>query len=138
MKEIYLDNAATTKLDEAALKSMLPYFTEKYGNASSMHLKGNEAKKALEESRRIIAKSINAYQNEIIFTSGGTESNNMALKGLFFSNYPEKNHIITTKIEHDCILNTCKWLQTMGAEITYLDVDREGFVNPEDIKRAIT
>ncbi len=138
MKEIYLDNAATTKLDEAALKSMLPYFTEKYGNASSMHLKGNEAKKALEESRRIIAKSINANPNEIIFTSGGTESNNIALKGLFFSNYPEKNHIITTKTEHDSILNACKWLEKQGAKISYLDVDKEGFVDYKKIEKAIT
>src|SRR3989344_5374140 len=124
MKEVYFDNAATTKIDEKVLHEMLPYFDEKSGNASSMHLKGQEAK--------------NAKTQEIIFTSGGTESNNLALKGLFFANYPEKNHIITTKIDHDCVLNSCKWLQTMGAEITYLDVDREGFVNPEDIKRAIT
>ena len=138
MKQIYLDNAATTKVDEEVLKAMLPYFSEKFGNASSQHQIGQEAKNAIERSRKIIANAINAKTHEIIFTSGGTESNNLALKGLFFANYPEKNHIITTKIEHDCILNTCKWLQTMGAEITYLDVDREGFVNPEDIKRAIT
>jgi len=138
VKQIYLDNAATTKVDEEVLKAMLPYFSEKFGNASSQHQIGQEAKNAIERSRKIIANAINAKTHEIIFTSGGTESNNLALKGLFFANYPEKNHIITTKIEHDCILNTCKWLQTMGAEITYLDVDREGFVNPEDIKRAIT
>src|SRR3989344_8645463 len=138
VKQIYLDNAATTKVDEEVLKAMLPYFSEKFGNASSQHQIGQEAKNALERSRKIIANAINAKTHEIIFTSGGTESNNLALKGLFFASHPNKNHIITTKIEHDCILNTCKWLQTMGAEITYLDVDREGFVNPEDIKRAIT
>lgn len=138
---IYFDNAASTKVDEEVVKSMLPYFSENYGNASSQHFKGQEAKEALEKSRRIIAKSINASSNEIIFTSGGTESNNLALKGLFFynkENNTEKNHIITTKIEHDCVLNTCKWLEKQGAKITYLDVDSEGFVNTEDIKKSIT
>ena len=134
----YLDNAATTKVDEKVLKAMLPYFNSHYGNASSMHLEGGEAKKALELSRKTIAKSLNANTREIYFTSGGTESNNWALKGLFWENYPKKNHIIATKIEHDCILNTCKWLETQGAKITYLDVDKEGFVNPKDIEKAIT
>ena len=138
MRQIYLDNAATTKVDEEVLKAMLPYFTEKFGNPSSQHQIGQEAKNALEKSRKIIANAINAKTHEIIFTSGGTESNNLALKGLFFASYPEKNHIITTKIEHDCILNTCKWLQSMGAQITYLDVDKEGFVSLEDVKKAIT
>ncbi len=138
MKQIYLDNAATTKIDGEVLKVMLPYFDEKYGNASSIHMKGQEAKKAMEKSRAIIAKSIKAHTREIIFTSGGTESNNFALKGLFFSNYPEKNHIITTKIEHDCVLNTCKWLEKQGAKVTYLDVNKEGFVNEKDIENSIT
>ena len=89
MRHIYLDNAATTKVDEEVLRAMLPYFTEKYGNASSVHLKGQEAKNILEKSRKIIAKSIKAHAHEIIFTSGGTESNNFVLKGLFFRNYPE-------------------------------------------------
>jgi cysteine desulfurase len=141
MKQIYLDNAATTKVDERVFKVMSEYFTEKYGNASSQHQKGQEAKAALEKSRRTIAKSINAKNTEIYFTSGGTESNNWALKGLFFYNMKNKtgkNHIIITKIEHDCILNTCKWLEGQGAEITYLNVDEEGFVNPDDVKKAIT
>ncbi|MFA4952743.1 MAG: cysteine desulfurase family protein [Candidatus Pacearchaeota archaeon] len=141
MKQIYLDNAATTKVDGKVLKAMIPYFNEKYGNASSQHQVGQEAKNALEKSRKIIAKSINAKTNEIIFTSGGTESNNLALKGLFFANRETntgKNHIITTRIEHDCILNSCKWLETQGAKVTYLDVDKEGFVNPKDIENAIT
>src|SRR5665648_66656 len=138
MKEIYFDNAATTKVDQKVLKEMLPYFTENYGNASSQHDIGIKAKEALERSRRIIAKSIKANTGEIIFTSGGTESNNLALKGLFFTNYPKKNHIITTKIEHDSILQTCKWLETQGAKVTYLDANKEGFVNLEDIKKAIT
>ncbi len=138
MKQIYLDNAATTKMDGKVVAAMLPYFEQKFGNASSQHAMGQEAKNALEKARRIIAKAINARSDEIIFTSGGTESNNLALKGLFFSNYPEKNHIITTKIEHDCILNACRWLEKQGAKVTYLDVDREGFVNPEHIEKAIT
>ncbi len=138
MKEIYLDNASTTKVDEKVLKAMLPYFSEKYGNPSSPHLKGEEARRAVEESREIIAKSISARQKEIIFTGSGTESNSFALKGLFFANYPEKSHIVTTKIEHDCILNACKWLEKQGAKVTYLDVDSEGFVNPKDVEKAIT
>lgn len=137
-KQIYFDNAASTKVDERVVKEMLPYFTEKYGNASSIHEKGKEAKNALEDSRHAIAKSINANKEEIYFTSGGTESNNFALKGLFFSNFPKKNHIITTKIEHDCVLNTCKWLEKQGAKVTYLSVDKDGFVNPKDIEKEIT
>ena len=138
MREIYLDNASTTKTDERVLKAILPYFTEKYGNASSSHTKGDEAESALNKSRRIIAKSIKATDTEIIFTSGGTESNNLALKGLFFHPENKKNHIITTEIEHKCILNSCKWLETQGANITYIGVDKEGFVNLEELKKSIT
>jgi len=137
-KRVYFDNASTTKVDEKVVREMLPYFSEIFGNASSQHDIGIKAKDALERSRRIIAKSIKANIGEIIFTSGGTEANNFALKGLFFSNYPQKNHIITTKIEHDSILNVCRWLETQGAKITYLDVDEEGFVDIEDIKKSIT
>ena len=136
MTQIYLDNAATTQVDKKVLKAMLPYFSEKFGNASSQHLIGQEAKRALEESRTTIARSINAKSDEIIFTSSGTESNNLALKGLFFAN-PDKKHIITTKIEHDSVLNICKWLEEQGAKITYLDVDSQGFVNPDEVKQAI-
>jgi len=138
MRQIYLDNAATTKMDGKVVAAMLPYFEEKYGNASSQHQIGQEAKNALNKSRRIIARAISGRSDEIIFTSGGTESNNLALKGLFFENYPEKNHIITTKIEHDSILNTCKWLEKQGAKVTYLEIDKEGFVNLEGIENAIT
>jgi len=138
-KEIYLDNAATTKVDERVLKEMSPYFDEKFGNASSVHAKGREAKEAMEKARKIIAKSINAKTNEIYFTSGGTEANNWALKGLFFENKDKgKNHLITSKIDHDCVLNTCKWLETQGAEITYLDVDSEGFIDLNQLKNSIT
>ncbi len=139
MKSIYLDNAATTQVDKKVVEAMLPYFSEKYGNASSHHLKGQEAKRVLEESRSIIARSISAKDDEIIFTSSGTESNNFALKGLFFANKDNgKNHIITTKIEHDCVLNSCKWLESQGAKVSYLDVDEKGFVNPTDVENTIT
>jgi cysteine desulfurase len=139
MKTIYLDNAATTRVDKKVVEAMLPYFTEKYGNASSQHLVGQEAKRALEEGRHVIAKSINAKDNEIIFTSSGTESNNFVLKGLFFANKETgKNHIITTKIEHDCILNSCKWLEKQGAKISYLNVDKQGFIDLNELRNTIT
>ncbi len=138
MKQIYLDNAATTRVDDEVLKEMIPYFSEKYGNASSQHVKGQEAKQAMEKARKTIAKKIGARSHEIVFTGGGTEANNLAVKGLFFANYPEKNHIIISKIEHDCVLNACKWLETQGAEITYLDVDADGFVNSKQLGDSIT
>jgi cysteine desulfurase len=141
MKQIYLDNAATTKVDGNVLDSMIPYFSEKYGNASSQHVIGQEAKRALEESRGIIAKSISANRDEIVFTGSGTEANNLMLKGLFFSNKDSengKNHIITTKIEHDCIMNSCKWLEKQGVKITYLSVDKNGFIDLEELKSSIT
>ena len=120
-KKIYLDNASTTQVDARVLKAMLPYFSQKFGNASSSHHFGEESLKALEESRAIIAKSTNAKNKEIVFTSSGTEGNNFALKGLFFANkHLGKKHIITTKIEHDSVLNSCKWLEKQGARITYL------------------
>jgi cysteine desulfurase len=138
-KTIYLDNAATTQVDNEVVKEMLPYFTEKYGNASSQHMIGQEAKRAVEEAREVIAKSMGAKHDEIIFTSGGTEANNFVLKGLFFANKDSgKNHIITTKIEHDCILNSCKWLENLGAKISYISVDSEGFVNLDELRKAIS
>lgn len=136
---IYLDNAATTRVDKKVLAAMQLYFTEKYGNVSSVHLLGQEAKRVLEESRHTIARAINTKDDEIIFTSGGTEANNFALKGLFFANENDgKKHIITTKIEHDCVLNACKWLEKQGARVTYLNVDKEGFINLDELKKAIT
>lgn len=140
-KSIYLDNAATTKPDERVVKVMNEFLTEKFGNASSQHTLGREAKNAVEDARKVIAKSINVKNFEIYFTSGGTESNNLALKGLFFANRESntgKNHIITTKIEHDCVLNSCKWLESQGAKITYLDVDSEGFIDLNQLKKSIT
>jgi cysteine desulfurase len=137
-EKIYLDNAATTKVDERVLKAMLPFFDKEYGNASSFHDFGRKAKIAIENARMVIAKSINASPEEIYFTSGGTESNNWALKELFFDNSKNgKRHIITTKIEHPSILEVCKMLEKFGAKITYLDVDKEGKINLEDLEKAI-
>jgi cysteine desulfurase len=141
MKTMYFDNAATTKVDDNVAEEMKKYLLEEYGNASSVHAKGREAKIAIEKARDVIASSINARSEEIFFTSGGTEANNWALKGLFFANKKAntgKNHIITTKIEHDCVLNTCKWLESQGAKVTYLDVDKDGLINPKDVENAIT
>ncbi len=138
MKKVYLDNAATTKVDEKVMKAMLPYFSEKYGNASSKHFFGQDARMALEESRGVIAKSIHAKAEEIFFTGSGTESNNWVIKGIGDKGaLSGKKHIITTKIEHDCVLNSCKWMEKHGFEVTYLDVDEEGFVDPEDVRNAI-
>ena len=138
MKPIYLDNAATTKSDERVAKIMNFYLRKVYANPSSKYALGELAKKAIEGSKKMIANKICAKPSEIIFTSGGTESNNLALKGLFFANYPAKNHIITTKIEHNSVLNACKWLEEQGAEVTYLDVDKKGFVSTADILKAMT
>jgi len=138
MKKVYLDNGATTMLDLDVIKAMMPYFSVKYGNASSTHLFGEEAKEALERARSIIARSINARPEEIVFTSGGTESNNFALKSIAFTNKDKGNHIIISKVEHKCIMNACKWLEKQGFDITYLDVDKEGFVNPDELDKAIT
>jgi len=135
-KIIYLDNAATTRVDERVLNEMLPYFSEKYGNASSVHMVGQEAREAIEKARKIIAKSINAETEEIIFTSGGTESNNFALKGLFFEN-KDKRHIVTTKIEHASILEICKWLEKYNGKIGCLNVNKEGFINTRDLENSI-
>ncbi len=134
---IYLDNAATTRLDDRVLETMLPYFTENYGNASSLHSFGTSAKDAIEKSRAQIALFLHCKPEEIIFTASGTEANNFALKGAALANREKGNHIIVSSIEHDCILNTCKWLETQGFVVTYLSVDKKGFVDPDFIKRCI-
>jgi len=137
-KTIYLDNGATTKVDPKVVKAMNKFHEDNYGNASSIHHKGTEAKRALEEARNTIAKSIKSKKEEIVFTSGGTEANNFAIKEIAFSNRSKGDHIITTEIEHDCVLNSCKLLEKMGFKVTYLKVDKEGFVNPDDLEKAIT
>ncbi|MDD5331599.1 MAG: cysteine desulfurase family protein [Candidatus Nanoarchaeia archaeon] len=123
---IYLDNASTTKVDEEVIKTINPYFNKIYGNASSLHSLGTEARKALEDSRKIIAEKINALPEEIIFTASGTEANNIIIQGIAKSK--GKGHIITTKIEHPAVLETVKTLEKEGFEVTYLDVDEKGFV----------
>jgi cysteine desulfurase len=135
---IYLDNAATTCLDPRVLETMLPYYTEIYGNPSSLHYFGTRAKEVLEHSKKVIAGSIGAKAEEIIFTSGGTESNNFAIKGVAFANRHKGNHIIVSAIEHDCILNTCKWLESQGYYVTCLPVNQYGLVETEMLRNLIT
>jgi len=137
MKRIYLDNAATTPVAKEVLEAMMPYFSEKFGNASSLHSFGRETRDAVENSREKISKKLNAKEHKIIFTSGGTEANNFALKGVAFANREKGKHIITTKIEHDCVLNACKWLEKNGFEVTYLNVDKEGFIDLNELENAI-
>ncbi len=136
---IYLDNHATTPLDPRVLEAMLPYLTEKFGNASSrQHQFGWEAEAGVELARKQIAELINANPKEIIFTSGATESINLALKGTALAYSEKKNHIITTQIEHKATLDTCKRLENMGFKIDYVPVDRYGLVDPDEIKKRIT
>ena len=136
-QRIYLDNAATTQVDERVVLSMLPYHSIEFGNASSLHSYGTHAKEVLDRSRRKLAAFIGAEPEEIVFTSGGTESNNLAVKGIAFANRSKGNHIIVSTIEHDCILNACKWLETQGFYITYLPVDSTGQVDPDELKKFI-
>ena len=134
---IYLDHAATTPIDQRVLDAMQPYWEHCFGNASSLHAYGTEAKEALENSRAILSGYIGAQPDELVFTSGGTESNNFALKGIAFANRWKGNHLIASSIEHDCILNTCKWLEEQGFYVTYLPVDRQGTVDLEFLEKAI-
>lgn len=134
----YLDNGATTMVDPKVVSEMSPFFTETYGNPSSIHHAGQEAKRYLDEAREAVAKKLNASYEEIIFTSGGTESDNLAVKGVAYANKNKGNHIITTKIEHPAILNTCRQLEKEGFTVTYLDVDKDGFVDPETLRETIT
>lgn len=138
MKRIYLDYAATTPVDPRVLEAMKPYFLSKFGNASSLHKLGQEAKRALEDSREKIAKLINADPGEIIFTSGGTESDNLAIEEIVYPNRDKGKHIITTKIEHPAVLKTCEFVESDGFDVTYLDVDKNGLVDPKNVRKAIT
>lgn len=134
---IYLDNAATTKCAPQAVEAMLPYFSEKYGNASSVYGLGAESKKAVDHARQIIADSLHCTPQEIYFTTGGSESDNWALIATAEANEKKGKHIITTKIEHHAILHTCEYLEKRGFEITYLPVDKDGLISIEDLKNAI-
>jgi cysteine desulfurase len=141
--KVYLDNGATTQVDKEVVKAMLPYFTKEYGNASSLHYAGSNAQKALSDARKKFAEYINALPEEIIFTSGGTESDNIALQGVvkYFKANNDNNggkvHIITSNIEHPAILNTCKALENEGAEVTYLDVDEDGIISLDQLRSSI-
>lgn len=136
-KMIYLDNAATTKTAPEVVEAMLPYFTEFYGNPSSVYGFSSKSKEAVENSREIIANALGAKTNEIYFTAGGSESDNWALKAVAEAYEGKGNHIITTKIEHHAVLHTCEYLEKRGFEITYLNVDENGVVKLEELKAAI-
>ncbi|WP_033167562.1 cysteine desulfurase NifS [Clostridium sp. KNHs205] len=136
-KKIYLDNAATTKTRPAVVEAMLPYFTEYFGNPSSVYEFATQNKKAVDEARTIISKALNAESNEIYFTAGGTEADNWAIKATAEAYGDKGNHIITSKIEHHAILHTCEALEKKGFEVTYLDVDEDGVIKLEELKKAI-
>lgn len=138
MRRIYLDYAATTPTHPEVVKTMLPYFTDVFGNPSSIYSYGQEAKGAIEGARTKVADLIGARDEEIVFTSGGTEADNFALKGVAFANELKGNHIITTSIEHHAVLETGKFLERRGFNVTYLPVDEYGLVDPDDVSRAIT
>ena len=138
MKRIYLDYAATTPTHPEVAKAMAPYFTDAFGNPSTLYSYGQEAKGAIEEARVKVAGLIGAQDEEIIFTSGGTEADNFALKGVVYANEKRGNHIITTPIEHHAVIETCKFLERRGFRVTYLPVDGYGLVDPADVRRAIT
>ena len=138
MNRIYMDNAATTAVSPAVLEKMLPYFTDCYGNASSIHSTGRDARKALEEARRKVAAVLNCKPQEVYFTSGGSESDNWAIKGTAFANRKKGNHIITSAIEHHAVLHTCQWLEKQGFTVTYVPVDEYGQVDPKTVEAAIT
>ena len=137
MENVYFDNAATTRLDEDVLKEMTPYLTNKYGNASSIYKLGRESRKAVEDAREKIAEAINAEPEEIYFTAGGSESDNTILRGIAYSYKEKGNHIITSKIEHPAILETCKQLEKEGFEISYVGVDKNGIINLEELENLI-
>lgn len=137
-KYIYMDNAATTPVKKEVLEEMLPYFSEKYGNPSSVYSLGSASKRAIEDAREKVAKVLGANPKEIFFTGGGSESDNWAIKGVAFANKHKGNHIITSKIEHHAVLHTCEYLEKHGFEVTYLDVDEYGVVDLEQLKNSIT
>ncbi len=139
MKKIYLDHAATTPVDPEVLQAMLPYFTDVFGNPSSIHSYGRETRKTIEDARVIVAQELGADEpREIVFTGCGSESDNLALKGIASAYKDKGNHIITSSVEHHAIFDTCKYLEKKGFEITYLPVDEDGLVEPQDVLKALT
>ncbi|MDZ7372639.1 MAG: cysteine desulfurase NifS [candidate division KSB1 bacterium] len=137
MRRVYLDHNATTPVRQEVLEAMLPYFAERFGNASSVHGFGREARRALEDSREIVAKAINAEPSEVIFTGSGTEADNTAIKGIALALADKGRHIVTSRVEHKAVLETCKFLEKQGFRVTYVPVDRTGMVLPERVAEAI-
>lgn len=138
MKVIYFDHAATTPVREEVIKEMIPYFGVQYGNASAMYSLGRDSKKAINKARGQVAVAINCNANEVYFTSCGSESDNLAIKGVAYANKDKGNHIITSKIEHHAVLDTCKTLEKQGFKVTYLNVDENGFVDLQELVNSIT
>ena len=138
MDTYYFDNGATTKVKEEVLNEMIPFFSEEYGNPSSVYHLARNAKKAVEEAREKVANLIGAKKNEIYFVGSGSEADNTALKGIAYKNKKYKNHIITSKIEHHAVLESCQFLESQGFEVTYLNVDEKGFINLNELRQAIT
>ena len=136
-KVVYMDYSATTYTKDEVLKEMLPYFTQHFGNPSSTYGLARETTKAIDTARERVAKALNCDRSEVYFTGGGSEADNWALKSVAFANVKKGKHIITTRIEHHAVLHTCEYLQKLGFEITYLDVDKEGFIDVEELKKAI-
>jgi cysteine desulfurase len=139
-KRIYLDNAATTRTDPEVVKAMMPYFTETYAVASSQfsHTPGIQAREGLDNVREIIADKLNASPEEIVFTSGGTEANNLALKGSALAYRDRKDHLVCSKVEHNSVLHTCQWMEQEGHKLTTIDVDEEGFIDLDQLRDSIT
>lgn len=137
MRDIYMDHSATTPVDEAVFEAMVPYYTNRYGNPSSVYSKGREAKRALEKARRQVAALINAESQEIFFTSGGTEADNQAIISYMISNAHRGRHLITSAIEHHAVLDTCEYLHKNGFELTVLPVNKCGLVEPDVLRKAL-
>ena len=131
MRRVYMDHNATTPVHPEVLEAMMPFFRDQFGNASSIHWAGREVKKYLDEARDRVAALMNADPEEIIFTGCGTESDNMAIKGVASTHQDKGRHIITSKVEHHAVLHTCQFMEDLGYEITYLSVDREGLIDLE-------
>ncbi len=138
MKAIYMDHNATTPLDERVLEAMMPYLKEEFGNASSVHSLGIRARAAIEEARGKVAQALGCSPKEVVFTGCGTESDNLAIKGVAYANRDKGDHIITSRIEHHAVLHACQYLEKQGFRVTYLPVDGYGQVDPDDVRKAIT
>lgn len=137
-RQIYMDHSSTMPVDAEVANAMFPYFSDRFGNPSSLYSIGREARRAMEDARAKVADLIGAKKEEIIFTGSGTESDNLAIKGSAYRNRKKGDHIITSSIEHHAVLYTCKYLESQGFKVTYLPVDKEGLVNPSDVEAAIT